>query len=164
MLLMIGTILGPGTIFMMMTGAFNAAFKVPIMDAFVMNLVPLLLFMLVCYFMDSKIQLKFAEILTAIYAMVMMAVVVGTALQLQSDGVDSPSGIFFLCMSASFILAGLLHPQELYCLPRGIVYYLTVPSMYLLLIIYSVFNLNNVSWGTREVAKVLSKDVRTTKI
>ncbi|CAG0925739.1 unnamed protein product, partial [Notodromas monacha] len=28
MLLMIGTILGPGTIFMMMTGAFNAAFKI----------------------------------------------------------------------------------------------------------------------------------------
>lgn len=28
---------------------------------------------------------------------------------------------------------------------------MTVPSMYMLLVIYSVFNMNNVSWGTREV-------------
>ncbi|CAG0914900.1 unnamed protein product [Notodromas monacha] len=158
MLLMIGTILGPGTIFMMMTGAFNAAFKIEIMDAFLLNGVPLLAFMLTCYFFDSQYQLMFAQLLTAVYAMVMMAVVVGTALQLQQEGVDSPSGIFFISMAASFVVTGLLHPQELYCLPSGIVYYLTVPSMYLLLIIYSVFNLNNVSWGTREVAKVLSKE------
>jgi chitin synthase len=53
---MIGTLLGPGTIFMMMTGAFNEALKVRIEDAFLINLIPLLLFMLVCYFMDSKYQ------------------------------------------------------------------------------------------------------------
>lgn len=32
----------------------------------------------------------------------------------------------------------------------GIVYYITIPSMYMLLVIYSLFNLNDVSWGTRE--------------
>ena len=35
----------------------------------------------------------------------------------------------------------------------GIIYYVTIPSMYLFLIIYAVFNLNVVSWGTREVPK-----------
>ena len=35
----------------------------------------------------------------------------------------------------------------------GLIYYITIPSMYLFLVIYSVFNLNVVSWGTREVAK-----------
>lgn len=33
----------------------------------------------------------------------------------------------------------------------GLIYYITIPSMYLFLVIYSVFNLNVVSWGTREV-------------
>ncbi len=33
----------------------------------------------------------------------------------------------------------------------GVIYYVTIPSMYLFLIIYAVFNLNVVSWGTREV-------------
>ena len=34
----------------------------------------------------------------------------------------------------------------------GLIYLLCIPSMYLLLIIYSITNLNVVSWGTREVA------------
>ena len=41
-MLMMGTILGPGTIFLMLTGAFNSAFKVSNWDAFLINLVPIL--------------------------------------------------------------------------------------------------------------------------
>lgn len=92
-----------------------------------------------------------AQILSAIYAIVMMAVLVGIMLQLSQDGWSSPSSIFLLMTAATFIFAAILHPQEFWCLPTGLVYYLTVPSMYLLLIIYSVCNLNNVSWGTREL-------------
>ena len=36
--------------------------------------------------------------------------------------------------------------------PSVFIYWITIPSMYLLLMIYSVFNLNDVSWGTREDA------------
>jgi hypothetical protein len=43
------------------------------------------------------------------------------------------------------------------CLPYGVIYYITVPSMYMLLIIYSLFNLNNVSWGTRETVVQLTQ-------
>ena len=43
------------------------------------------------------------------------------------------------------------------CLPYGIIYYVTIPSMYLLLVIYSIFNLNDVSWGTRDVPKKKTK-------
>ena len=44
------------------------------------------------------------------------------------------------------------------CLPMGVIYYITIPSMYLFLTIYSVFNLNVVSWGTREVPKKKTAD------
>merc|ERR1719445_527893 len=37
------------------------------------------------------------------------------------------------------------------------IYLLCIPSMYLLLIIYSITNLNVVSWGTREVAAKKTK-------
>ena len=40
----------------------------------------------------------------------------------------------------------------------GVIYYITIPSMYLFLTIYSVFNLNVVSWGTREVPKKKTAD------
>ena len=57
----------------------------------------------------------------------------------------------------SFILAGLIHPQEFYCLPYGVIYYITIPAMYLLLVIFSIFNLHDVSWGTREVKEDVKK-------
>lgn len=61
-----------------------------------------------------------------------------------------------LCLTFSF-LAGLMHPQEFLALLCGVIYYITIPSMYMLLMIYSVFNMNDVSWGTRE-APVLRDD------
>ena len=60
-------------------------------------------------------------------------------------------------VGGSFILSAIMHPQEFWCLPYGIVYYITIPAMYLLLVIYSIFNLNVVSWGTREGPKTMTK-------
>lgn len=81
----------------------------------------------------------------------MMAVLVGVMLQITNDGVLAPSSLFFFCVAGEMIITALLHPKEINCLLYGIVYYVTVPSMYMLLVIYSVFNLNNISWGTREI-------------
>lgn len=101
-----------------------------------------------------------AKIISSIYGLVMMAVLVGIMLQIIEDGPLAPSSLFFFIVTAEMIIAGILHPQEVGCLLSGVVYYVTVPSMYLLLIVYAIFNLNNVSWGTREVATKKSKAVR----
>ncbi|XP_066155145.1 chitin synthase chs-2 isoform X2 [Euwallacea fornicatus] len=151
-LLMGGTILGPGTIFLMLVGAFVAAFQIDNWTSFYYNLYPILFFMLVCFTCKSNIQLIVAQILSTGYALIMMAVIVGTALQLREDGIGSPSAIFLIAMTTSFFIAACLHPQEFWCIVPGLIYLLSIPSMYLLLILYSIINLNNVSWGTREVA------------
>ncbi|XP_060518963.1 chitin synthase chs-2 isoform X2 [Cylas formicarius] len=151
-LLMGGTILGPGTIFLMLVGAFVAAFQIDNWTSFYYNIYPILFFMLVCFTCKSNIQLIVAQILSTGYALIMMAVIVGTALQLREDGVGSPSAIFLIAMTGSFWIAACLHPQEFWCIVPGLIYLLSIPSMYLLLILYSIINLNNVSWGTREVA------------
>lgn len=93
-----------------------------------------------------------------------MAVIVGTALQLGEDGIGSPSAIFLMSMVGSFFIAACLHPQEFWCIAAGIIYLLSIPSMYLLLILYSIINLNVVSWGTREVvAKKTKKEMEQEK-
>ena len=43
-------------------------------------------------------------------------------------------------------------------MPYMVVYLVTIPSMYILLVIYSLFNLFNVSWGTREVVAKKTKE------
>ena len=107
------------------------------------------------------LQLLLAQLLSAIYALIMMAVIVGTALQLGEDGIGSPSAIFLISLSGSFFIAACLHPQEFWCVVPGLLYLLMIPSMYLLLILYSIINLNVVSWGTREIVQKKSKKVVT---
>ncbi|KAH7963125.1 hypothetical protein HPB52_019633 [Rhipicephalus sanguineus] len=91
-----------------------------------------------------------AEVLSAAYALLMAAVMVGTALQIQEDGIASPSSIFFVVTLLVFVFAAMVHPQEFQCVVHGLLYFVLVPSMYLILALYSVINLNVVSWGTRE--------------
>ncbi|XP_059154827.1 uncharacterized protein LOC131940217 [Physella acuta] len=68
-----------------------------------------------------------------------------------SDNVEvSVTTAYLLFLIGIFLLGGLLHPREVYCLLHGVWYLLCLPSAYLILIIYSVCNLTDSSWGTRE--------------
>ncbi|XP_061191089.1 uncharacterized protein LOC133199272 [Saccostrea echinata] len=51
---------------------------------------------------------------------------------------------------AIFLVTGAFHPSEFTCLLNGITYLLCLPSGYLVLNIYSVVNITDRSWGTRE--------------
>lgn len=149
-MLMVGTILGPGTIFLMMVGALVSVFGIDIWTSFLWNFFPLLFFMVLCYFAKQKYQLIAAFFITACYALVMAAVIVGITMQVLEDGILSPSSLFSVAVILQIIVTAMLHPQEFGAAKHGIVYYITIPSMYMLLIIYSLFNMNDVSWGTRE--------------
>merc|ERR1719266_2343311 len=141
----------------MLVGAFVAAFKISNWVSFYYNLIPIVVYTGTCLMAKSNWQLGLSALLSTFYALVMMAVIVGTALQLGEDGIGSPSAIFLISLSGSFFIAACLHPQEFWCVVPGLIYLLCIPSMYLLLIIYSITNLNVVSWGTREVAVKKSK-------
>lgn len=58
MMLMVGAILGPGTIFLMMVGALVSVFGIDVWTSFVWNFVPLLGFMSVCYWCKQKYQVR----------------------------------------------------------------------------------------------------------
>jgi len=90
----------------------------------------------------------------------MMAVLVSIIVQITQNSPRAPSSLFFFILVGGIIIAAFLHPQEFGCLFAGMVFYVALPSMYLLLIVYAIFNLNVVSWGTREVATKKSKMVR----
>ncbi|KAI6196724.1 Chitin synthase [Aphelenchoides besseyi] len=92
----------------------------------------------------------FAEVISAIFAMLMTAVIVGTMLQIQKDGITSPHSIFLITVTTSFTVSAVLHPLEFTCILPALLYFLAIPCMYMLLPIYSICNLNSVSWGTRE--------------
>lgn len=64
MMLMVGTILGPGTIFLMLVGAFVAAFPtIDMWTSFIMNMIPIIVFMISCIFLKSKHQVSHIQYL-----------------------------------------------------------------------------------------------------
>lgn len=67
-MLMGGTILGPGTIFLMLVGAFVAAFRIDNWTSFYYNIIPILFFMLVCFTCKASIQVRITELFNTLYS------------------------------------------------------------------------------------------------
>merc|ERR1719394_1539191 len=78
--------------------------------------------------------------------------IIGLIVEFANKGFLAPNAVSLLSFFGPLLLAAIFHPQEAYCFPSFIIYMITLPSMYVLLVIYSLFNMWNVSWGTREVA------------
>ncbi|XP_053386095.1 chitin synthase chs-2-like isoform X2 [Mercenaria mercenaria] len=164
LLLFCSSLLTPATVFLLVTGALNTAFPaLDLMKSLLINAIPIALFLLACFFCDSKWQLRLAEILSAAYALCMMIVVVGLGLNMILEGMCSPTAIFLFFLLGVFIVSAILHPQEFYCLLHGALYFLAVPSMSMLLMIYSICNMHVVSWGTRESATAVNPNEKPAK-
>ena len=150
LLMLAGSAIGPGSIFILLVGGCQLTFDISYWNAFFFNLVPVVLFILVALLFSPRSQILFAKVLSLVYAMCMIAVFFAVLLSSWDSCPWAPSTVSLELTAGAFVLVGLLHPQEVHYLIYGIVYYLTIPCMYMLLPLYCVFNLDDVSWGTRE--------------
>ena len=132
------------------------------------------LYGVICIYATEKIQLDVAKLLTLVFSIVMAVVISGIVSDIINDvsqndetnNINQTSQDFQFpvditaayggLFAVTFVMAGILHFNEFFYLFHSIWYLLCLPSGYLFLIIYSVCNINNRSWGTREEAK--SKD------
>ena len=57
-MLMLGTLLGPGTIFLMIVGSTSAAFHISNTSSFIYNLIPVIIFMVLCLTTKSQFQVS----------------------------------------------------------------------------------------------------------
>lgn len=87
----------------------------------------------------------------------MSMVLVATAAQILKSGFLDPSAVFLPTVAITFVITGLLHPNEMFNLIHGFLYLVTIPGGYLLLVTYALCNLHVVSWGTRETVEVAQK-------
>ncbi|KAL4217427.1 Chitin synthase 2 [Mactra antiquata] len=150
-LLMVSSILTPGTIFLMILGAINMAYPdIDLWYALLLNVVPIAIFVGLCFRAKSDTQLTYAAILSTLYSLVMMIVIVGLLRQAALYGWCSVTTIFLSFVGGVFVLSAFLHPQEFWCIIHGFLYFLAIPSMSMILMLYALGNLHVVSWGTRE--------------
>lgn len=156
--LLVSTVLGPATVLMMIAGANLIVFKTNLIESYLIALCPAILFFILCFIIKPAWQILVAEVLSAFYAFVMMIVFVGTVVTAAQESPLHPSVIFIAFLVFLFMFAALLHPKEWTCVIFGILYFLCIPTGFLILVFYSLANLHVVSWGTREVAKKKTKE------
>ncbi|EPB79521.1 hypothetical protein ANCCEY_01341 [Ancylostoma ceylanicum] len=109
MVMLVSSILGPGTIFLMIVGAISISFNIDTNWSLLIVSVPVVTFCIVCLVAKPEKQLLFAQIVSALFAMLMTAVFVGTSLQIQKDGILSPHSIFLFSVMGRLAIIYLVY-------------------------------------------------------
>ena len=156
--LLISTVIGPATILMMIAGANLIVFRTNLIYSYIIAMVPAIFYFVVCFYVKTKRQIQIAEIMTGLYAFIMMIVLVGTIVKAAQDSPFHPSVLFISFLVFTFMFAAMLHPKEWTNVIYGALYFILIPTGFLLLNIYSMVNLHVISWGTREVPKKKTKE------
>ncbi|XP_023684820.2 chitin synthase 1 isoform X2 [Paramormyrops kingsleyae] len=145
------SILGPASVTLMIAGAFQFVFRMDGSLAIIVAVIPPVIYMLICFVCNPNLQISIAAILSVLYAFLMTASffsIIGD--MIIQETFITPTGIFLVSMSILYLVTAILHPQEFSMIIYGLMYFICIPSGYLLLTIYSLVNMHIVSWGTRE--------------
>ena len=109
---------------------------------------PVVIYAILCrVYKNGETQLKLASIFSLLYSVIMALVLIAIV----KSAVDCPANltfIFFASVACIYIVASFLH-FDIITLLCGVIYWLLIPSGFIFLQIYSIANLNDVSWGTR---------------
>ena len=147
------SLIAPGTIILSMAGSFRVILQTSFLASYILALEPAIFFVCICMTCRQDIQLVVAAFMSGAYAFIMTLNIVGTLVTYLMGDLLNPNLLFLAALTMFFVFTGVLHPQEFTCLFPAPIFFLMVPSGYLLLTIYSLCNMHNVTWGTREHSK-----------
>ncbi|XP_078604966.1 uncharacterized protein LOC144878360 isoform X2 [Branchiostoma floridae x Branchiostoma japonicum] len=177
LLLFFSFLIGPATAILIASGGldFYLSGSFPLEATIAIMSILTFLFGFICLRYKQDTQLKWAKALGSLFGVVMIMVMVALVEKIVKTSVDfvgsgsiappdtnSTFGIdevlpavdtfYFVATIGMFIVTGLVHLPEFYCLFSGILYFLALPTTFIFLNIYGVCNLTDKSWGTREGA------------
>lgn len=128
----------------------------------VLAMVPPAVFCLICYYGSDDMKHGFVKIMNWFYVFVMIAfLIVQLVAMIEPCGLCSIVNQIFIFVVGLHLLAAVLNITEFFDLVSGIAYWAFMPTMLIMLQIYSFFGLNNTSWGTRETSAQTSLDKKT---
>ena len=153
-------LIAPSTILMVLASSYNTILDTDLVDSYILAFGPAAFYLLICFKTTTKTQLNVAAFMTSAYAVIMLSVIIYILMEISMSSSINDAPVVFLLgtLAVYYILTALFHPLEFSSIVHGFMYFLTIPSSFVLLTIYSFCNIHVVSWGTREVAKVKSKE------
>ncbi|XP_036355895.1 uncharacterized protein LOC118760849 [Octopus sinensis] len=120
--------------------------------------VVLLAYMSVCMFTDTKFQLKVTTLLIFILGTAVTCVFIGGvayviidfARETESKYQQLSAHYVLIILLSSVFYAAILHPRDCWMIFLGVFYMFMIPTMQILLPAYSLSNIVDQSWGTRD--------------
>ncbi|XP_061670253.1 chitin synthase 1 [Syngnathoides biaculeatus] len=148
------SILGPASVTLMVAGAFQFVFKLAGTLSIIIASIPPVFYILICFIAKPNNQITIAAIMSVLYAFLMTASLFSIVGDMVVEGTFlTPTGVFLVSMTIMYLVTAILHPEEFGMIFYGLMYFICIPSGYLLLTIYSLVNMHIVTWGTRESNK-----------
>lgn len=173
-IVLVSTIISPATVILVIASGLKSSFGFNSTAVIVVLTIIAICYGIICIYTSQKTQLDIAKILTFIFSVIMAIVIVGIIMDTVENIVASIASnvtgsianeviypnkmlpvaettLYIGLFAVVFLVTGVLHFSEGLALFHSLWYLLGLPSGYLLLLIYSTANLNDRSWGTREI-------------
>ena len=116
------TILGPGYIFINLVTTVEIVLEIANFTSFIINLIPVIMFIIVCFFAKEDVQIKFALVLSIGYGIIVMAAPILMLIQMSNEYFWFTTNLLRFCLVfCPILLGGILHPQVQYLSKKKLV-------------------------------------------
>ena len=153
-------ILAPGSVLLALVGKLGHFLDISRWIALIIHSVPIVLFIIVCFTMRQTHQLRVATCITIVYGLIQIIILICAFIDTVVFEVeDKRFKLATIFIFVVMFIAIILYLPHWHSLVGGIFYFAMIPSLYLYLIIYSICNLNDVSWSTREIETLSDSEI-----
>nr|CAD7400153.1 unnamed protein product [Timema cristinae] len=151
LLVLISSFLCPTGVFLLLVHSFAIVFHQDGGTSMKVNALAVSCFIVVCCFCNRRIQLMSAKLLSVMYGLLILSTIIVIAVDLFRYGLASDlRSLFFVVVLHHLFFVVILYPMEVTNCKTILPFYVTSPTRLLLLPVFTVFNIQDVTWGTRE--------------
>ncbi|XP_076465667.1 uncharacterized protein LOC143297281 [Babylonia areolata] len=148
----------PGTAIVMITAGMELVFGIPYVYTTPALTTVVYAYAFLCTRSSTHVQTLATSLLTLVLGTAFTCVAVwgsylivgGMASEIRQGAFQFQQHYVILMLALSLLYAALIHPREMYQMMYGLAYLFIFPAMHLLLPIYSIANIVDQSWGTRD--------------
>lgn len=157
------TIISPGSTVIMITAGLDMVFNLNFIGLTISLSVIIMFYAFVCLYAHSKFQTHATLVFALLLGTAITCVFVGGAIFVIADIItDMELGTLqfqehyiLILLTSSVFYASILHPHETWIIFLGLFYMFMFPAMHILLPVYSICNIIDQSWGTRDGTKAV---------
>ena len=167
LLILSASSIGPGSVFLMLVGGTKLAFQMTNWTALIINALIILVYLMVSIFSQRKNHILVAKAISLVYGLFMITILISMIIDFKQQFERctlTPSILSLSITTGSFLFVAILHLFQRPSMSlkfffqtdllkfafASLVFFITIPCMFLLLPFFCVFNIDDISWGTRE--------------